>query len=89
MTLLDLSNELARFGFIDMYDFQIDENILDLENMEGSIVDDEGDIIVEFRITKLDDEDYLGYAEVELTNYPTIADIKADFFKNKFKEEIQ
>lgn len=40
MKLVDLSNELIRIGFPDMFDFQMD-----------------GDIIVEFKITKLDEEE--------------------------------
>jgi hypothetical protein len=88
MILKDLSNELVSIGFPDMFDFQMDGEILDLENMKGSVADAEGDIVVEFNITKLDEEDDFLYTEVELTNYPNLGYIAEDFVLTKFKNKL-
>lgn len=88
MTLLELSNELVRIGLPDMFDFQIDGGIIDVENLRGSLADAEGNIVVEFKITELDEEDNFMYSEVELTNYPNLAYLEEELLLDA-NEDIQ
>ena len=55
-TLLELSNKLIEDGFPDLFDFSVEGDILDIENMSGSVADYSGDRVVEFKIVKLDKE---------------------------------
>jgi len=54
MTLLELSNRLPAKNFEDIFNLDIESDILDIENSEGSIADFEGDEIIYFKIIKLD-----------------------------------
>ncbi len=53
ITLLELSKILLEAGFPDIYDFQVDGDILDLDTMTGSIADTEGNKVIEFKIIEI------------------------------------
>ncbi len=61
-TLTNFSNIAMNAGFPDLFDFQVDGEILDLNSMTGSVSDETGDRVVEFKIIELieNDEDFLG-----------------------------
>ena len=56
MTLQELSTELLGKGFRDLFDFQVDGDILNTTEMVGSVADIAGDNIIEFSIIKLSPE---------------------------------
>ena len=58
MTLLELSNVLVSRGYPDLFDFDVESDILDIKNMKGSIADEMGENLVEFDIIELGDESY-------------------------------
>jgi len=55
ITLLELSNILVSKGYPNLFNFEVDGDILDIENMYGSISDLDGDNTIEFGILKIGD----------------------------------
>ncbi len=74
LSLLELSNfliEEERYKFKDIFDFSIEIDVLELDEKIGSFADIEGDIVVQFDILKIgDDEGSCG-----LTHLDTIVKI--------------
>ena len=52
-TLLDLSNKLTQLGYPDIFNYALEDDILNLDNMTGSLADCEGNNIVEFEILEI------------------------------------
>ena len=74
MTLLELSNILTSKGYPDIFDFQVDGNILNLEEMKGSLADVEGDETIYFEVIKIGDDKHLDTI-IEI-NLDEVKDIK-------------
>ena len=67
MNLLDLSNVLVKEGFDDIFNYQIDGEILDLDNMSGSVSNIDGSKIVEFKILNIGDNVDFFDTEIAIT----------------------
>lgn len=52
-TLHELSKELIKAGYPDLFDFQVDGDILNLNHMIGYIADVSGARVFEFKIIKI------------------------------------
>jgi len=52
-TLQDFSNAAISAGFLDLFDFSVDSEILDLDKMTGEIGDAEGDKVIKFKILEV------------------------------------
>lgn len=90
MTLLELSNELVAIGFPDLFDYDVEQDILNIEEMSGSVADVEGDVIVYFDIVKLGEFD----KEIYRSHLDTIIEVDLEEIenansKNKKKNEAE
>ena len=69
-TLLDLSNKLVEKNYPDLFDFNVVGDILNLDEMTGSVAGGEGDDVFEFKIIRIGTDNDCGY----LTHLDTIVE---------------
>ena len=71
-TIEEFSRIAIEAGLPDLFDFAVDRDILDIDEMKGSLADARGDKIVEFKIIKIGtDTDSYG----DLTHLDTIIEV--------------
>lgn len=73
MTLLKLSKILETAGFPDLFDSQVDGEIISSSAMTGSVLDGFGDRVVEFKVVKLNKDE---------------TEIIVDFDEEKYRLEL-
>lgn len=55
VTLLEFSNIAVKAGYPDLFDFDVERDILNIDRMEGSLADYEGCKVICFRIVEIYD----------------------------------